>query len=112
LVDDDDSLRRALVRALRIAGYDVDAFRNAEDVAAANPSWTQACLVLDVDLPGMDGVTFRHSLAAAGSDVPTVFITAFDRYEMNRRLCGSSTVLHKPFRNDDLLRAIDRACHA
>jgi FixJ family two-component response regulator len=111
LVDDDDSLRRALARTLHRAGYDVEAYRSAEDVAAANPCWSDACLVLDVDLPGMDGIAFRHRLAVAGRDVPTVYITALDAGEMRLRLAGSATILHKPFRNDELLLAIDRVCH-
>jgi len=111
LVDDDDSLRRALARTLRLAGYDVQAFRSAEDAAAAHPSWASACLVLDVDLPGMDGIAYRRALAGAGAEPPTIFITALDRDDMKGRLHEPAVVLHKPFRNDELLLAIDRACH-
>jgi FixJ family two-component response regulator len=112
LVDDDDSLRRALARTLRLAGYDVQAFRSAEETMSARPSWSSACLVLDVDLPGMDGIAYRRALAVAGVDPPTVFITALDRDDAKERLRDAAVILHKPFRNDELLVAIDRACHA
>ena len=112
LVDDDDSLRRALTRTLRLAGYRVQAFKDAEETKAANLSWSHACLVLDVDLPGIDGVSYRRALHDAGSDPPTVYITALDSAEMNERLREPAVLLHKPFRNDELLLAIDRLCHA
>lgn len=112
LVDDDDSLRRALTRTLRLAGYRVQAFRDAEETMAAHPSWSHACLILDVDLPGIDGVSYRRALRDAGCDPPTVYITALDPADMNERLGEPAVILHKPFRNDELLRAIDRLCHA
>ena len=112
LVDDDESMRRALSRTLRLAGYDVQAFKDAEETMAANLSWSHACLVLDVDLPGIDGVTYRHALHDAGCDPPTVYITALDPADVNERLREPAVILHKPFRNDELLLAIDRLCHA
>jgi FixJ family two-component response regulator len=112
LVDDDDSLRRALARRLRLAGYDVQAFRSAEETIAARPCWSSACLVLDVDLPGMDGIAYRHALNVAGLDPPTVFITALDRGDVKQRMREPAVVLHKPFHNDELLVAIDRVWHA
>jgi FixJ family two-component response regulator len=111
LVDDDDSLRRALTRTLRLAGYRVQAFRDAEETMAANLVWSNACLVLDVDLPGIDGVTYRHALHDAGCDPPTVYITALDPADMRERLREPAVILHKPFRNDELLLAIDNLCH-
>jgi FixJ family two-component response regulator len=112
LVDDDDSLRRALTRMLRLAGHEVQAFRNAEESMAAAPSWAHTCLVLDVDLPGIDGVAYRRALSAAGCEPPTIFITALDGDEMSERLREAAVVLHKPFRNDELLLAIDRLRHS
>ena len=112
LVDDDDSLRRALARMLRLAGFDVQPFRSVEETVAAEPSWSKACLVLDVDLPGIDGIAYQRALAGAGLDPPTVFITALEPDDLKPRLRAPDVVLHKPFRNVDLLIAIDRVCPA
>jgi len=110
LVDDDDSLRRALARTLRLAGYDVDAYRSADELTQANACCADACLVLDVNLPGTSGIDFRRALEASGMHLPTIFITALDR-EDSAALASLApvAVLHKPFRNEELLSAIDRA---
>ena len=70
LVDDDDSLRGALVRMIRMAGFDVQAFCSVEALLASGLPEHDACLVLDVVLPGMSGIEFRRSLAAAGRNRP------------------------------------------
>ena len=56
LVDDDESLRRALARAIRLAGFEVDAFESAEALLSSGVPHERSCLVLDVDLPGIDGI--------------------------------------------------------
>ena len=111
LVDDDESLRRALTRTIRLAGYDVKAFSSAEILIASGVSDCDVCLVLDVVLPGMDGVACKRMLDAAGRRVPTVFITALTPAEVSEPLSGVSSiaVLHKPFNKNDLLDAIGRA---
>jgi FixJ family two-component response regulator len=113
LVDDDDSLRRALARTIRLAGYAVEAFACAEDCARASGCLDDACLVLDINLPGTGGVDFRKALTAAGHNPPTIFITALDREDAALSLASlpPATVLHKPFANETLLRAIRDACN-
>lgn len=112
LIDDDDSLRRALGRAIRLAGYDVQALRTADDYARLGGCRAHDCLVLDVNLPGTGGIEFRRTLAAAGANPPTIFITALDREDTDATLAALApvAVLHKPFTNDDLLGAIKQAC--
>lgn len=56
LVDDDSSLRRALARAIRLAGFDVEVFQSVESLLARGVPERDACLVLDVDLPGIGGI--------------------------------------------------------
>lgn len=114
LVDDDDSLRRALARTIRLAGYEVETYRTADDCARAGGFGALTCLVLDVNLPGTSGIAFRGALAASGQDPPTIFITALDRDDrsVDFDALGPVEVLHKPFRNDELLAAIGRACSA
>ncbi|HTQ00705.1 MAG TPA: response regulator [Casimicrobiaceae bacterium] len=111
VVDDDDSLRRALARTLRRAGYDVEAYRSADELAEAGACCVDACLVLDVNLPGTSGIDFRRALEDAGQHPPTIFITALDREDTTALASFAPiAVLHKPFRNEDLLSAVDRVC--
>jgi FixJ family two-component response regulator len=111
LVDNDSSMRRALTRTLQHAGYDVQAFASAEEFLAAGPVDPHACMVLDLDLPGASGIELKKALNHAGRELPTVFITASAREGLAGQLASPSTVavLHKPFSNDDLLAALDRA---
>ncbi len=112
LVDDDDSLRRALARTIRLAGYAVESFRSADELAQSEALGTDACLVLDINLPGTSGVEFFRSLVAAGRNLPTIFITALDRDDAQLAIASVApvTILFKPFPNHDLLAAIDCAC--
>lgn len=112
LVDDDDSLRRALARAIRLARFEVEAFKSVEALAARGVPERDACLVLDVDLPGIGGIAFRRMLAVVGRDLPTIFITAHEHAEVSEPLAvlGPVAVLYKPFDRKDLLEAIRKAC--
>jgi FixJ family two-component response regulator len=118
LIDDDNSLRRALARAIRIAGFDVEAFASVEALLAHGMPEHDACLVLDVDLPGIGGMEFKRTLIAAHRDLPTVFITALPPAEVGEPLAALAplAVLYKPFAKEDLLgdiaRAGDRGVHA
>jgi FixJ family two-component response regulator len=111
LVDDDDSLRRALARSIRLAGFEVEAFRSVEALLARGVPERGACLVLDVDLPGIGGIELKRTLAAAGRELPTIFITALEPAQVCRSLAALApvAVLYKPFDQKDLFRAIGRA---
>lgn len=112
IVDDDDSLRRALARTVRRAGHDVESFPSVEALLARGVPRGDACLVLDLDLPGAGGADLKRMLVASGHDLPTIFITAWDADEALDALDGlaSIPILHKPFPNDALLDAIGQAC--
>jgi FixJ family two-component response regulator len=71
----------------------------------------EACLVLDVDLPGVGGIELKKTLAAAGRDLPAIFITALDPTQVDAPLAvlAPVAVLYKPFDQQDLLAAIGRA---
>ena len=114
LVDDDDSLRRALVRAIRLEGFDATGYASVEALLAAGVPERDACLVLDVNMPGIGGIAFKRTLADAGRDLPTVFITALEPEDVGASLAAFApvAVLYKPFKNEDLLAAIGRACVA
>jgi FixJ family two-component response regulator len=112
LVDDDDSLRRALVRTLHRARFEVEAFKSVEALLARGVPNQDACLVLDIDLPGIGGIEFKRALVESGRDLPTVFITALEPPEVREPLAavGPVAVLYKPFNQKDLLDAIGTAC--
>src|SRR5204863_5133115 len=78
VVDDDDSVRRALARLLASAGYRVQTFPSAEEFLARRPALATegpACAVLDVRLPGLSGVDLQRGLRQGGDRLPVVFIT-------------------------------------
>lgn len=112
LVDDDESLRRALARTIRLAGYNVEVFASAEALLARGVIERHACLVLDLDLPGLGGIDLKQTLVDSGRDLPTIFITALAPAEVGESLAALSpmAVLYKPFAKEDLIRAIGRAC--
>jgi FixJ family two-component response regulator len=111
LVDDDESLRRALARTIKMAGFEVEAFASVEALLARGVPERDACLVLDVDLPGISCIELKRTLIAARRDLPTVFITALPPAEVSEPLAALAplAVLYKPFNKEDLLAAIGRA---
>jgi len=111
IVDDDESLRRALARTVRIAGFEVESFGSIEALLARGVPERDACLVLDVDLPGVGGIEFKRTLTEAGRDLPTIFITALEAAEVSEPLAALApvAVLYKPFDKAALLEAIGRA---
>jgi FixJ family two-component response regulator len=110
-MDDDESLRRALVRTIRLAGFAVEGYDGVEALLAAGMPERDALLVLDVNMPGIDGIAFKRTLVEAGRDLPTVFITALDPEDVSGPIAALAPValLYKPFKNEDLLAAIGRA---
>lgn len=111
LVDDDHSLRRALTRTVRLEGYDVTGYASVEALLAAGVPERDACLVLDVNMPGIGGIAFKRTLVESGRDLPTIFITALEPEDVSGPLAALApvAVLYKPFKNEDLLAAIGRA---
>jgi FixJ family two-component response regulator len=113
LVDDDASVRKALTRLIRSAGYDVQAFASARDflehwrVTAANP----ACLILDVRMPGLSGLDLQRELQVADTVLPIIFVTGHGNIPMSVKAMkdGAVDFLPKPVKDKDLLRAIEQA---
>lgn len=111
VVDDDLSVREALSSLLRSVGLAVRTHASAADFLAAPREPGVACLVLDVRMPGMTGTELQQTLARAGDDIPIIFITAHGDIPMAVRAMkeGAAEFLPKPFRDEDLLGAIDTA---
>ena len=106
IVDDDESVCRALSRLVRSLGMETKEFasgREFVDRIETTPSFQPDCVVLDVQMPGMNGLEVQERLASRGSRLPVIFITAYDEPGVRDRALAAGAVafLHKPF-NDEL----------
>lgn len=111
VVDDDASVREALSNLLEAVGLYAEVFGSTEEFLRTKRPEVPSCLVLDVTLPGMNGLEFQEMLSKTGNPIPIVFITAFGDIPMTSRAMkgGAVEFLAKPFQKDDLLTAIDQA---
>jgi FixJ family two-component response regulator len=112
IVDDDRSVRRALSRVVRLAGYAVESFASAREFLASDPRGRTTCLVLDIHLNGggMSGFDLHERLVADGVSIPTIFITAHGDARTRERVqqSGVTGFLSKPFGDHALLDLIRR----
>jgi FixJ family two-component response regulator len=111
VIDDDASVRDALGNLLESVGLYAELFGSTEEFLKADRPAVPSCLVLDVTLPGMNGLEFQEMLTKTGNPIPIVFITAFGDIPMTSKAmkAGAVEFLAKPFQKDDLLSAIDQA---
>ena len=111
VVDDDDALRNSLDDLLQSVGFRMQGFASAEAFLQAQPAPETACLLLDVRLPGMNGLELQRQLGVMHWRIPIIFVTAYDDDDVRAHAlaAGAIAVLSKPCREDDLLHAIDAA---
>ena len=111
VVDDDASVRRAVDRLLRTAGYRVRTFASAHDAIQQMSSERPACLIIDVRMPGCTGLDLADIVRAAASPPPVIFITGHGDIAMRMRAmkAGAIDFLAKPFDDRALLRAVAKA---
>jgi FixJ family two-component response regulator len=111
IVDDEDSVRRALERLLRSAGMDAHVFASGETFLESLSSGRPDCVVLDLHMPGVTGFDVQARLNDAGLGVPVIVITGHDSAESRERVhaLGASAYLRKPVGAKLLLEAIQRA---
>ena len=111
IVDDDASVRDAVSNLLESVGFQAHAFASTEGFRNAPRPDAPSCLVLDIKLPGANGLDFQEALARAGISIPIIFITAHGDVPMTSRAmkAGAVEFLMKPFQKEDLLAAIDHA---
>ena len=111
VVDDDASVCRALGRLFRSAGYAVETFTSAAAFLAASGSRLPDCLVLDVEMPGMNGPELLSRLAASGVGVPAVVITGSNHAALESRAmeAGARAILRKPLADQALFDAVAAA---
>ena len=108
VVDDDLSIREALESLLRSAGLSVQTFSSAQDLLACGRPDMPSCLVLDVQMPGLNGLDLQSELIAADIQTPIIFITGHGDIPMSVRAikAGALEFLTKPIDNEDLLNAV------
>ena len=111
VVDDDAGVRASIQGLLKSDGLRCEAFRSAEEFLRGNRPDGPSCLVLDVSLPGVNGLDFQRELADAGFQIPIIFITGHGDIPMTVKAMKSGAVefLTKPFLDEALLAAIHHA---
>lgn len=111
VVDDDASVRESLSSLIRSAGMAVEVFASPVDFLAREKLSEFSCIVLDVRMPGMDGLALQERLVEKGGEIPIIFITGHGDVPLAVRAmkAGAIDFLNKPFDDTDLLQAISVA---
>lgn len=111
VVDDEESVCRALERLLRSVGFDVATFGSGASFLEWDGRWHAACVVLDVHMPGMSGSDVQARLVAAAQDVPIIVISGRDSEEASERAlaAGAAAYLRKPVDDQTLLTTLAAA---
>ena len=111
IVDDDESLRRSVKNLLTSVGFQFETFASAEAFLQSAHRGNTGCVVLDLRMPGMSGLDLLMQLAAIGSRIPVIILTAHSDDEARRRAlqAGAVAFLGKPFHGEALLGAVRRA---
>jgi FixJ family two-component response regulator len=111
VVDDDESIRRTTTLLIESFGFRAAAFESADFFLRSSQMSDTACLIVDVQMPGMNGLQLQTHLAAKGCGIPIIFITAYDNKESRRRAiqAGAAAFLSKPFSDEQLLQTLRSA---
>jgi FixJ family two-component response regulator len=111
VVDDDESVRRTTTLLIESFGFRAAAFESAEIFLRSGHLHDTSCLIVDVQMPGMDGLQLQSHLAAAGCGIPIIFITAYESKDSRQRAmqAGAAAFLGKPFSDEQLLQIIRSA---
>jgi FixJ family two-component response regulator len=111
VIDDDESIRRTTKFLVESFGFRAAAFESAQDFLTSGQQNNTSCLILDIQMPNIDGFQLQSKLAAAGCRIPVIFITAYDDKEFRRRAmqAGAAAFLAKPFSDDQLLQTVRSA---
>src|SRR5713226_9516492 len=111
VVDDDVSVRESLELLIRCAGWQAETFASASEFLARPRVLVPSCLVLDVSLPGLNGLDLQKRIAAERTDMPIIFITGYGDVPMTVQAmkAGAAEFLTKPFGDEVLLSAIRNA---
>jgi FixJ family two-component response regulator len=111
IVDDDDSVRKALTRLIKSVDLTVETFASADDFLKRDSHNGPACLVLDIRMPGLSGLDLQDELVAAGRTLPIIFVSAHGNIPLSVRAmkAGAVDFIEKPFEDQALLDAINQS---
>jgi FixJ family two-component response regulator len=111
IVDDDDSVRKALTRLIKSVDLTVETFASAHDFLKRKSHNGPACLLLDIRMPGLSGLDLQDELVAAGLTLPIIFISAHGTIPLTVRAmkAGAVDFIEKPFEDQTLLDAINQS---
>jgi FixJ family two-component response regulator len=111
VVDDDVSVRESLVALIEVSGWEAKTFASADEFLRFPPALGPSCLVLDVELPDLDGLDLQALIASERVEMPIIFITGYGDVPMTVRAmkAGAAEFLTKPFEDQVLLDAIGAA---
>ncbi|WP_137130966.1 response regulator [Rhizobium sp. FY34] len=109
VIDDEVEVLRATSSLLRSCGFDVATYSSAEDFLHSQSNGRSACLVSDVQMPGMSGVELYAFLRERKDPVPMIFITAFAETPVRAQIETHVCVLQKPYQAEALIACIERA---
>jgi FixJ family two-component response regulator len=108
IVDDDASVRKALARLLSLSNYSLRTYGSAREFLESLPSGAPQCLILDLQMPEMNGLELHAMLARIGLKIPTIVITAHSEANFREQCCtmGAAAYLLKPLDESHLLAAV------
>jgi FixJ family two-component response regulator len=111
IVDDDPSVRGGLQRLIRSAGWDAETFASAQEFLSRDSAKVPSCVVLDLQLPDLNGLELQKRMAEVGLEIPIVFLTGYGNIpaSVQAMKAGAVEFLTKPFDEEDLLKAIQEA---
>lgn len=111
IIDDDESVREATKNLVRSLGYTAAAFSSAEEYLQSPQLLNSACLITDLQMPGMSGADLQDRLAADGLVTPVIFMTAYFDERVEKRVmdAGAFGFLSKPIDEDCLVKCVDEA---
>jgi FixJ family two-component response regulator len=114
IIDDDDEVRVAIESLIQSHGLEVRSFASAEEFLDSPAIDQTACLITDVQMPGMSGVDLQDVLIKRGCTVPMIFITAFPEERLQRRVeeAGALGFLGKPFNARLLMACVEKALNS
>ncbi|MFZ0272505.1 MAG: response regulator [Acidobacteriaceae bacterium] len=108
IVDDDESIRRTTTLLIESFGFRAAAFESGEHFLKSGQRHDTSCLIVDVQMPSMNGLQLQSELAEAGSGIPIIFITAYENNDSRQQAmqAGAVAFLGKPFDDEELLQSI------
>ena len=111
VIDDDESVRKSVKRVLASAGYDSETFKSANDFLSRPAHNAPSCIIVDVRMPGLNGIEFQETLTKRRREEHLIFITGHGDVPMCAQAmkAGAVDFLPKPFKSRELLNCVERA---